>query len=350
LALAWKTGRTIYYFALGAAMGLCLYTFMASLLIWPVVAILLLIDFFRRPSRGHVVIAALMIAAFLLAVAPGILHSSFAHVVEVALHNSRREIAAADLGLVARTSIVQSFLVFWVNNQWRGIHVGSQLLDPLTGTLGLVGLPIALAGIRRRAEQLIVVWFFVVLLLQAGTNYVPGPSFTRMYILIPPVVLLAALTLTKLMALLRPILAKLPAPYVPALVLAPLLVVVPILNVYQLLVVNPADIVHNPFVMLMKTLQEHPASKIVEVGSEPQVDQNLLLMLNWYPALKNNYRYVNVNQLGADQHAAPTIYFISDQNEKLLEAVSSKLPSDYRRVLDRGPFGKDKAWLMMRAG
>jgi hypothetical protein len=55
LALAWHTGRAVFVFATGVALGFCLYTFQLAAVTGPLVALTLLIPFVRRPTWGQVI-------------------------------------------------------------------------------------------------------------------------------------------------------------------------------------------------------------------------------------------------------------------------------------------------------
>jgi hypothetical protein len=126
LALAWRTQRAIFVYAAGVAMGFCLYTFQAAMLLWPIVGVFLLTTLIHRPLRQSVPPVLVITLGFVLVVTPALITTSPERVLEVGQQNTQREQALVDHGAVARQTLLDSFLAFWSfrvdhqrTHQWR---------------------------------------------------------------------------------------------------------------------------------------------------------------------------------------------------------------------------------------
>jgi hypothetical protein len=348
LVLAWRTRRAIFVYALGVAMGLCLYTFTATYITWLIVALLLLIIFLRRPTWLQVGAGLIMGAAFILVVAPGLLVTPLDHVLHVILVNSRREEAAVDPWRVARLSITQSFLTFWENPQWYKHFVGGPILDMVSGVLAVVGVMVGFLRVHKRAERLILLWFLLAVGVQAATNYTSGPSFTRLFYALPAAALLAGLGTVAVQDILRCRLG-LPPRVGQTLVLL-VCAAIPVLNVYQWLVVSPTHLEANRQVMILKELEQHPQQLIVEVGPQDHKDDGTIgAMLRAYPDLIDHYRYLGVADLAHNPFHGPggsaPVYLLDKPNAALRDAIGRAVPPGYTGKMDRSPSGNYELWL-----
>lgn len=351
LVLAWRTQRAVFVFLTGAMMGFCLYTFLGAFLIWPIVALTLLIVFFRRPSWGMVVAGLVLVLGFAMVVTPALLTSGIEQVIRVALENSRRESAVIDALGVARISIVQSFLVHWVSKGAHVDYVGAELVDAITGLLLLAGAAISLFRINRRPERLALTWFAGGIIVQASFNYVAQPQLTRLLFVLPGAALLCAITVEKIIRVLR---GNLHVPQMAA-VAAPLLLIafVPLLNVNLLLYESPPRMPGSVFKMTVKELQQYPEDLIVEVGGEEQPDGNLVMVVSWYPGFAGRYTYLPFSKLdpSSPNMLSPTgrrpIYMVDNRSQGLLQVLPQKLPGDYFMREDRDPSGSYRVWLFI---
>ncbi len=338
LALAWRTQRLVFVFLTGLAAGLCLYTFQGAMVVWLPLTLLLLINFLKKPSWAQAIAHALMLAAFLLTVAPGLLTTPLGHVIHVAIENSHREAAAVHPWLVARMGTVRSLLFWWVNHQWFHHYVGGPGVDRVTGMFFAAGIGIALFRLRRLAERTVLVWFLSGLLAIAATNYLPEPSITRLLFLMPPIALLAANSVATLETMLQGM-VTLPTKVSRFAILSPLLAVVICLNADQLFVISPTHVAATPQTMAMKAVQEHPRYTVVEVGRVP--DQTMAELFSLYPWLSSRYRFLAVSQLdtlrkeGSAVH--PPIVLVSQGNQDLVRQIAAELPPHYKLVTDRDP-------------
>ena len=236
LALAYRTGRALFVFLTGTAMGLCIYTFAVAYLVWPLVAVLVGIKFLRRPTLREFEAVVLMFIGFVLVITPGLLTTPPEYFSDLAIKHGTLEPYAreleADAGipmLVARISLVQSILVFWVNPQWYRHYVGGPLLDAVTSVLFLIGGALGLMQIHKGAVRVAFIWFVMGLLILAFASYVPHPLFTRLLFLIPACAILAAMGAFCLEGALRGL--RLPAWLATGMILG-LTAAIPVLNLH----------------------------------------------------------------------------------------------------------------------
>ncbi len=345
LVLAWRSERALFTFLTGAAMGLCIYTFAAALLIWPVVAVLVSLKFLRRPSVRGLAAIGLLIAGFALVVTPGLLTTPPDHLMDLAVEQGHREWAAQDPIGVARISLVRSFLVFWVNPQWFHHFVGGPLLDPVTGVLCVIGFAIGVVRTYNGAGRIGLVWFTVGLLLIAAANYDIYPFFTRLLILIPACAILAAIGVAGLATVLRGL--RLPAAPATGAILV-LTALIPILNLQQLLVTSPKVLEINHETITVKALQENPGRVIIEVGGVRNA--NLIKVVNRYSRLRDFYRFSTVEELQlpvtpiGPEHRLP-IYLVRDR--AMVATLEEKLPPGYFSRTDVGVKGYPQIWLLV---
>jgi len=343
LVLAWRTRRALFDFLTGAAIGSCIYTFPAALLIWPVVALLVGVRVLRRPTVREFTALGLMLAGFVLVVTPGLITTPPDHILDLVVDHGHREMATEDPIGVARMSLVRSFLVFWVNPQWFDHYVGGPLLDPIAVVLFSIGAALGIAMIWRTDLCLGLVWFGTGLLLIGVTNYAVDPLFTRLLVLIPACAILAAIGVLAFETSFRGL--RIPSLAGTGLILA-LAAGIPILNLHQLLVASPGVLEINRQIITFKALQEHPGQVIIEVGEER--DQNLDKFVDFYPWLREFYEFSTPDDLLLPPPAMGSegrlpIYLVRDHI--MVETMKEKLPSNYVSRTDVGPKGFPQIWL-----
>ncbi|MDX1384011.1 MAG: glycosyltransferase family 39 protein, partial [Thermoanaerobaculia bacterium] len=348
LALAWRSGRALFVYLAGCALGFCLYTFAVGLLVWPLVLLLVGFQLVTRSPRRQLPALWLLAGGLLLVVVPALLETGPEHLLELFSQQTRREVAATSPGLVARVSLVQSFLVFWVNPQWSNHYVAGPLLDPVTAALVTIGLAMGLMRLRAGAVRIGWLWFMLGLLMLALSNYRPGPFFTRLLFLIPACTLLAAMAVRGLETALRGLGA--PRRVQVAVVLA-LVAAIPVLNLHQLLVASPRRLPTRLHALVIKALQEHPGRTVVEIGSEP--DLNRLKIVDRYSELRERYRFATLDeveseaaglQLGHPPHDA-AIYLAHE--EPMVRPIEQALPGGYQLTTDKGFQELPRVWLFV---
>jgi 4-amino-4-deoxy-L-arabinose transferase-like glycosyltransferase len=347
LVLAWRSRRAIFVYATGAAVGFCLYTFFTATFAGPIIALLLLIPFVRRPSREQVGAGALMLCGFAMVVAPALLATTLDDFLKVAVDNSYPSLAASDPLLAMRIGLIDSAVVFWHNYQWRHHFVGGPLVDALTGVLLVVGLGIALFRINKRVERLAIIWFAGGLVLITLTDFGPYAHLTRLLFIIPAAALLVAVAVRKIDYVLRKSL-RIPAQAARWL-LPGLILIIPLINLSQFHIDSPAHLSTNWIIIMVKGMQEHPDWKVVQVGRDEGVTAAYLNPF-WiiYPWLRSRYDYVSYTSLqpaypvNLGEH--PPIYFVIDEHEAILEAVTAKLSRAYTRTMETDPPGIGKVW------
>lgn len=345
LVLAWRTKRLLFEFLTGAALGLCIYTFPAALLIWPVAALLAGIKIVRGPTRRGLTGLGLMLAGFTLVVTPGILTTPPVHFLGLVADHGHREMAVEDPIGVARLSLVQSFLVFWVNPQWYRHFVGGPLLDPITAVLFSIGFVLGLVKLRRSDLRLGLFWFGTGLLLIAATNYVTQPLFTRLLVLIPACVIMAAIGVRALESSFEGL--RIPAWARNGLILA-MTATIPVLNLQQLLVKSPMNLEINQQTITFKALQENPGRVIIEVGEVR--DQNLHTTVIRYPWFRDFYEFSTRDELAlppapVGPEGSLPIYLARDL--ATVRMLEEKLPPNYVSQVDVYPRGYPQIWLFM---
>lgn len=346
LVLAWRTQRAIFVYGTGVSMGLCLYTIQGAYLIWPTIALLLLVIFLRRPTWGQIGAVLLMLFAFAVVVTPGLLTTHLDELIRAATFLSHREVAATDPLLVARYSLVQSTVILWDNNQVADHYVGGSLVDFITGVLLFVGLFAACLRLNKRADRLVLAWFVIGLILVTVTTYQPRPPITRLLYLIPPISLLAGMAAYKLIIVLRKLL-RLPAAVGYA-ALAIILAPIPFFNLNQLLVDTPTKIQLDPFAFVLKAIQEHPTQRIIEVGAEPEINHNLTGMLEWYPWYGGHYSYIPLADFKKPtSQDNPPVYLVDRRNDDIAPRVTTILGGDYTAIKDLDPKQEAFVWIFV---
>ena len=116
-------------------------------------------------------------------------------------------------------------------------YVSGPLLDPITGALAVVGIGLALGSLTSMSSKLFLIWIPVAFFATGLLSPYPSTAIARLYVLTPPLALLAGIAVARLPELLLPRLRrflpeKLPLP-TPAAALAALLTAVLLLNLYQ---------------------------------------------------------------------------------------------------------------------
>ncbi|MGA7730921.1 MAG: hypothetical protein WCD37_06575 [Chloroflexia bacterium] len=346
LALAWRTQRAVYLFGLGAALGMCFYTFIAATLSWPIAGIVLLMALLVKFSRRAWTAIALPILGFVAVVTPGLILTPLDYLTDQALNNSVRQVPPGGVLEVAQQALVKSIAIFWDNQQWRHHFVGGPLADYVTGALLVVGLGVALFRLKAYPERLLAIWFAVGLVLVAVTGYLPQPSLTRLLFVMPAVALLAGLG-TQAVAGTLTSRFKLDARVAGVVLVVGLAVAIPLVNLKQLLVDTPALVGANRQIMLIKALQEHPQNTIVEVAPKP--DDNIEVLLRMYPDLRGRYTFMPLGYVGpsAIVNGRPPVYFVSKENESLAEDLRRRLPG-YEATTDADDAGEYHVRLFVR--
>jgi 4-amino-4-deoxy-L-arabinose transferase-like glycosyltransferase len=346
LVLAWRTQKPVFVFATGAAVGFCLYTFFTATLIGPIIALLLITAFVRRPTWSQVGAGVLMLLGCALVVAPALIVTTFDQLAKVAIGNTYFGTAPRWLE-DSTVGFIDSVVVLWHNYQWRHHYVGGALFDPIAGVLVMVGLGTALLSINKRAERLALVWFVGGMVVVSLTNYYREAHLTRLHLVMPAAALLVGLAVSALDRLAG---RSLRIPSFPRRALiAALLALLPLLNLHQLLVDSPRKVVGNSIILLLRVMQENPGAQVIEIGDETNSPANNLGALQMYPWLVTRYQYVNYAQFvppapGTSADSRP-IYFLSMEKQGLFNFISEQLRVSYTITeLSDGP-RMAKAWV-----
>jgi hypothetical protein len=343
LVLAWRTRRGLFVYVAGCAMGLCLYTFAAALLIWPLVLVLWLLELARSRSRDSIRSGLALAAGWVLLVAPAMASNGLGQVVRRVTEHGPRQVAwQPSPPLTSLISLAESTTAFWVNNHWFHHYVAGPLVDPVTGLALAVGAVHALLRFGHTAERIALVWFLGGLVLIAFTAYSPQPFFTRLMFLMPATGLLAGAAFLGLQALVRAGLG-LPRSWI-GLCLAAAAVALPALNLHQLLVVGPTRLTTNPETLTRKVLAEHPGSRVVEVGGAPNPVRDFFV--SQYPSEHERYDTARVETAVRPEWQSPgppTLFLVHDI--AFLAPLATALGSGYAASEVWDPAHAVRAWL-----
>jgi hypothetical protein len=352
LTLAWRTGRWHHHWMAGAALGLCLYTFLAALVFWAVAAVVLLWEMLRRRSRRHLFAVVFAVLGFTVTVVPALWVTTLDRLEHIGTKNTVALAAEHHPGRgpmeLRLEMLMRSALSFWSDTLARGHHVGGALVDPLTGALLILGLLAACAHLCRSppqerhlvriggwVERVALVWFALGIVLVAASCYDPWPSTSRLLTLIPAVALLGALAIRRIV---EPLGAR--AAVASALLLWLLL---PWLNLRQLFVESPKRAMSSGrFVMVLKAMSEHAPRPIVDVGTAP--DAPLVATLPAYPWLKDRYRFLPHGEMTAEALRqavdAGAVFFVDQASQHLAEDLRSRLPPAFQQIEDTDRMGR----------
>jgi hypothetical protein len=346
LTVAWRTGRWHHHWMAGAALGLCLYTFLAALVFWAIAAVVVLWEMLCRRSRRYLLAVAFTVLGFTVTLTPGLWvttldrleHIGTKNTVALAAeHNPSRGPLELRLEMLMR-----SVFAFWSDDLARGHHVGGALVDPLTGALLVLGLVAACTRIRGWIERLALVWFVLGAALVAASSYDPWPSTSRLLTLMPAVALLGGVALQRVI---EPLGAR---AAIASVVL--LWLILPCLNLHQLFVESPkwAAWTGRP-VMVMKALQEHAPRPIVDVStrSDPPTEAALFPQ----PWLMSRYRCVPYGEMTAEtlQQAvdAGAVLFLDEPSQHLAEVLRPRLPPGFQQIEDVDRRGRYRTTLFV---
>jgi len=301
LSLLARRPRAVYLLVLGWILGFCLYTFLAAILTWIVLAAYLLLGIRRAPLRPQITAMILVAVGFATVVLPVIvtdpaqLLAGYENSHSVGLGSSAFQMQSGARGL-ARTIIT-----FWHNDQWFRHFVAGPLLGPVAGGLAIIGL-VAACFVQRRSpgDRFLLLWFFIPIVIIALTNYTDVPSFTRLHFVMPAAALLASRGAMVLIVVLRDRLRLAAIPV--AIILVALIAAIPVINARQLYEVVPERLTVDRQSLTIRALQEFPDRPVIEVASE--IQQNRDLMVSFYPWYDERHSWLMFEDL---ESAAPTI-------------------------------------------
>lgn len=308
-------------FGLGCLLGLCAYTFLATPVIWLVVAAFLAGGVLRGGVRSWIGLAVVGVGFLgttlpLLAADPTPL-----------LDNLQ---ASHALGFGGERSWLLGFAAslgaFWHNSRSFDHHVAGSLLDPVAGALAAVGVAVAFA-LRRRSpgDRFLLLWFVLGCLAVALSHPHERPSLTRLLFVLPALALLAARGACALVIVAedRIGLPRRTAAAVP--VVAAALIVG--LNLHQLHVVVPSRLPAPAPTCTIRALQENPHAPVLEIAYD--ADPNRALMLGAYPGLAARHGWATPQRL---ERLIPEL----DPATVLLVFYSSRLADSVERTLPPG--------------
>jgi len=159
----------------------------------------------------------------------------------------------------------------------------------VTGVCLICGIGVAIAAWRRRSYRVVLLWLGLGFLLIALSSHAPAPTFTRLFYVLPPAVLLAGLGLWSTVRMIH---ERWRLPEAMRLIpVAVVLATIPWLNLHQILVDSPPKLQQNWPILVVRALQEHPTWRFVHVVG-PQEDFIIEQVMSWYPWM--NSRYVQV--------------------------------------------------------
>jgi hypothetical protein len=352
LVLAWKSQRAALAYATGIAAGMCLYTFQESLFTWPILALAVLAAFLSRPIMKALPVTLTLLGGFALTVIPALIMTPPWAMAKVAIEQSSKGMPLIERAQVFIGNIVRTPVTFWVNDQWRGAYVAGPIVDTITGLGLLLGLAIALFSLHGRAQRLLIIWLGLGLVLLALTAHSQAPSITRMLYLLPPIFLLASLgiwtvgrTIMKSLNLPRPVVIT---------GLATLMCAVYGLNVYQLVVVSPAELSQTRATLVVRALQEHPTWRVVHVLGSNSPDEILKDVVDRYPWMADRYSQATLSvplpEIVAGSENMTLVYLLTDGDQDARARAMSRKKDNEGLVTLRDPVNSTRIWLLVPEG
>lgn len=341
-----RTRNIIYAYLSGLILGFAQYASPLARFTWILAAIWIMIIFLMHPSVKRVSTILIMLFGFALVVAPTLINAP----VEFYSFLWKFQTQYESISLFGRLiAAAQSFLIFWTNPGWYHHYVGSPLIDPLTGVLLVAGLIIAILNWRKMAARLALAWFIISVILLGITNKTLAPPITRLLFVIPAVALLVGLAvITFYFGLHRWFHLNTSTATI---VIVATLLVMPGLNLHEFIVEGPKHTQPEGHLSFgIKALQDHSSNIIVEVSDWDNADQNFIFLLEQYPWLKNNYKYVKMDNLNRSLNSATSdlpIYFVRPNNDKIALELSNILPDFYHLQRDFDQNGVARSWLFI---
>lgn len=346
LVLAWRTQKNIYVYLTGLAMGFCLYTFMATILIWIIIALVLLIDFCRHRDPKQVYAWVFMIIGFLLVITPALITTPPKEFIGSALTQTKAQ-PVENRWTSGMLGLENSLLVFWVKSGY-GRYVAGPLIDVITQGLLLVGIAASVFFFSRVASRLAFLWFVLGIVIIAFSNYLPDASMTRLLFVLPAVALLSATGAS----IFQNIFQKnfnIRHKVIWAVFLC-ILILIPLLNLYQVQIFSPSRGAGFHYSgMILKVLQEYPERNIIFITKEPSRYSNLPSMLSWYPGFSERYNHINETEITSSILSNSTflpIFLIYAEEKYIALNLSEKLPQ-YRSVLDYDLIDQPRTYLLV---
>jgi len=198
-----RSSRPLAFVVLGGTLGFCFYVYPAALYVLPIPLLLLL--FFQPPtSRAVLARWGLMLFSLFILFFPLLLQKDYwtAKVAGTFFYNPR--LVQAGEGLVAHLArnVVYAFFSFLYIAE-EGHFVVASYVDPLTGAVACLGLacvvvwlrPSADGGRRGRLAAFLLLSLAALIFLVGATHDRAFPPNTRMFLLLPWLMLFAAIGL-----------------------------------------------------------------------------------------------------------------------------------------------------------
>jgi hypothetical protein len=326
-------------FGLGCLLGLCAFTFLATLVIWPVAALFWGRGVLAEALRGRVGAAAVVGFGFLCMTLP-ILAADPSPLFEN-LQASHALGFGADRGWLL--GFAASLGAFWHNSRWFSHHVAGSLLDPVAGGLTAMGLAAAVA-LRRRSpgDRFLLLWFVLGCLVIALTHPFEWPILTRLLFVLPAAALLAARGAAVATIVLEDRLGLSPRAATSLLATAAALIV--IVNLHQLYVVVPSRLPAPAPTCTVRTLQEHPHAPVLEVAYD--MDPNRALMLEAYPGLAARHGWTTPQRLASlVESLDPATVLLVFYSPRLADTVEKTLSAGWTRRCCHDEEGRCLVWV-----
>ncbi len=237
-----KNSPLLLYCA-GVIAGLGFYTFLAARIVLPILVLSTLVS--RRRVREFVRLWPLGIG-FVLAVIPSIVvnQSELISGMLGAVAGGYSEAVTGDVFERIKSNITTNVLAFNYSTNISH-YVSGPLMDPITGLLAALGIGFGLGNARQGYLRLLLIWFLVAIVATGVLSPYPHVAVTRLFVVIPPLVILAGILADRLLQMLDTsgLLGWLKAK-VPTILVSILIIVVFGLNVWQFRFVTPL-VFHN---------------------------------------------------------------------------------------------------------
>jgi hypothetical protein len=193
VARAIRSQSKLAFVCLGSVLALCFYVFPAALYVVPLPLIFLFLYYspFDRQKTWNWVI---MVLVWVCMIFPLMLQPNYWHGKVAGTFFNQPALLQSVSVLIDHfvKTFIYSFLSFLIIFN-ESHFIASSYVDPLTGSLILIGLPVLVFQARRQRFPLFILFTFVYFVFVIGTTHDRGfPPNTRMFLLIPIFTLIAA--------------------------------------------------------------------------------------------------------------------------------------------------------------
>jgi len=193
VAWAIRSQTKLAFVCLGSALALCFYVFPAALYVVPLLLIFLFL-YYSPFDRHNAQNWGLMFIVWMAMIFPLMIQPDYWHGKVAGTLFNKPALLESVFVLVNHFATTFVYSLFSFLYLFKESHfVASSYVDPLTGSLVLIGLPVLIFQVKRQRFPLFILFTFFYLVFVIGTTHDQAtPPNTRMFLLIPIYTLIAA--------------------------------------------------------------------------------------------------------------------------------------------------------------